>query len=137
MGEWRRYRLLWTPFAVRVCYPIALGFSGWLWFEAVVNHQLSWPVSAVFTCGFLGLIAWGERMVIKTGLYENEQGIVYRNAYGARLLPWDELERFDHRRLGTKDRVLAIMRNGHVLPLTGMLQGQRVIWDSGETQDVV
>ena len=47
------------------------------------------------------------------------------------------MDRFEHQRQGTHDIVYVRLTDGNRRRLTNLLQGQRVLWDGGETKDIV
>jgi hypothetical protein len=57
--------------------------------------------------------------------------------YTSTRYEWAQLAGFDHARRGTHDYVYARLTDGSRHRLTNVLQGQRVIWDGGQTDDIV
>ena len=99
----------------------------------------SFPLPVAVVCaGFLGAaIIWGERVTIKTGLEESPAGFIDHRNFGSRRLTFEDIERFDHRKTLSVDRVYAVRRDGKGVPIQGLVQGRRMIWDGGETNDIV
>jgi len=91
---------------------------------------------AVGAC--LGVIAvWANALAISAGVHEDEDGIVSRSLFGAKRYEWSDLAGFDHNRRGNHDYVYARLADGSQHRLTNVLQGQRVVWDEGQTKDIV
>jgi hypothetical protein len=134
----RVYQMRWTRLSVRACYPAWLLLSGIL---AAGSHHDHGSVS-LFVWVFcpivlVALLLWCERIAVKSGLVEQEDGLLNLHPYGRRLVRWTDLDRFDHRKRGTKDRVYAVEGGGRWIPLIGIEEGPRVIWDGGESRDIV
>jgi hypothetical protein len=137
MARWRTYQQRWTPIAVRATYPLGVAGAGLCVFGYVRYDNPSLPVALVLVVLFSAVITWGEWRGVKQGLYESELGLTCVHFYGSLVLPWDEIAAFEHRKAGTWDRVYARLRDGRFRPLPTVLQGQRVVWDGGETRDIV
>lgn len=133
----RAYRLRWTPVAVRITYPICVVFSGLLVWDYAVRGTPALSVLMAFVIAFAAIIVWGEMMGVRAGLYESEVGLTCRSPYGSYRVGWPDIDTGDHRKVGTKDRVYVHLIHGHWRVLPGVLQGQRVVWDGGETRDIV
>jgi hypothetical protein len=137
MGPWRTYRQRWTRVAVRGVYPVCVAAAGLCIFGYVRYGNPSLPLALVFAVLFMAIIVWGERLGVKQGLYESEVGVTCVTFFGAYTLLWGDIVGFDHRRAGTWDRVYAKLADGRSRVLPVVLQGQRVVWDGGETRDIV
>jgi hypothetical protein len=83
------------------------------------------------------MVAWGELVGVNVCLDESLEGVVTRRHLGRELIGWQEIERFDHRKRGTFDQVYAVLRDGpSARPIIGLQEGQRVVWDGGETRSI-
>jgi Bacterial PH domain len=133
----RAYRQRWTAAAVRGVYPFSVAGVGLCIFGYLKYDNPSLPVAIVFAALFMAVVAWGEMRGVKQGLYESEVGVRCVTFYGTCILPWADLVEFDHRRAGTWDRVYAKLADGEVKVLPAVFQGQRVVWDGGETRNIV
>lgn len=80
---------------------------------------------------------WANVVAVRSGVYERDDGITLRSLFGSTHYGWDDLDRFEHQRRGTHDIVYARLTDGSRRRLTNLLQGQRVLWDGGETRDIV
>lgn len=95
-------------------------------------------VAAIGGAGFVAVVLWGERVVMKTGLEECPHGFIDHKNFGSRLLRLEDIQRFDHRRVLSVDRVYAVRVQGdRGDPIQGLIQGRRIVWDGGETDDIV
>lgn len=137
MGAWCAYHQRWTPVAVRSAYPVCIAGAGLCIFGYVRYDNPSLAIALVLVVLFIAIIVWGEWMGVPAGIYESEEGLKCRWLYGSYVVPWTEIVGFNHRKSGTKDRVYAHKTNGRYRLLAGVLQGQRVVWDGGETRDIV
>ena len=86
--------------------------------------------------GMLVIVVWANVIAVTAGVYEDENGIVTRALFGATRYEWIQLAGFEHARSGTHDYVYARLIDGRRRRLA-VLQGQRVLWDDGETKDIV
>lgn len=80
---------------------------------------------------------WANVVAVKGGVYEKDDGITLRSLFSSAHLGWGDLDRFEHQRRGTHDFVYARLTDGSRRRVPEALQGQRVIWDGGETRDIV
>jgi hypothetical protein len=135
--SWRIYHQRWTPVAVRAVYPVCIVAAAFCIVGYVRVNNPTLPVALVLVVAFLAIIAWGERRGVKQGLYESETGLTCVHWFGSYVLPWPEVVEFDHRRAATWDRVYAKRTDGRLRLLASVLQGQRVVWEGGETRDIV
>jgi hypothetical protein len=133
----RAYRQRWTAAAVRGVYPFSIAGAGLCLFGYLKYDNPALPVAIVFAVLFMAIVVWGETRGVKQGLYESEVGVSCVTFYSTYMLPWEDLVEFDHRRAGTWDRVYAKLTDGRFRVLPAVLQGQRVIWDGGETRNIV
>jgi hypothetical protein len=122
---------------VRSSYRVCFAGAGLCTFGYVRYGNPALPLALVFVVLFAALIVWGERRGVRQGLYESELGLTVVNLYTSYPLLWADVAGFDHRRTGTWDRVYAKRSDGRVRAVATVLQGQRVVWDDGETRDIV
>jgi hypothetical protein len=81
---------------------------------------------------------WANVLAVTAGVYEVEDGIVAMSLFlGSTHYDWTQLASFEHRRRGTHDFVYARLTDGNRRRLLNVLQGQRVVWDGGETRNIV
>lgn len=100
----------------------------------------TFPLALAVSCAGVVVagVWWGERVIIKTGLEECPHGFIDRRNFGSRVLMFADIERFDHRKVLSVDRVFAVRAdNGRGDPIQGLVQGRRVVWEGGETHDIV
>jgi hypothetical protein len=135
---WHHYRLPGTRIGLRVAYVI-LAIALAVIFADYEGDHGSLPVLLVVISALVWVffVVVVERVSVKTGLEECDAGFVDRQNFGSRLLPLEQVDRFDHRKELTLNRVYAVMRDGTYAPLVGLQQGQRVVWRRGETRDIV
>jgi hypothetical protein len=96
------------------------------------------PVVVACVVVFVAAVVWGERVTVKVGLEESPEGYIDRNNFGRRLLRFEDIDHFDHRRTLSVDRVFAVRPGtGKADPIQGLVQGRRIVWDGGETRDIV
>lgn len=87
---------------------------------------------------FLCLVAvWGERLMVRGGMYESAAGLKVVNGFGTTLLPWDSITRFERSPAWPTSRVLVVRATGRRTAIVGTAQGARITWDGGETRDIV
>ena len=94
-------------------------------------------VTAIYVVAALILVGWCERVVVRTGLDECPEGFVNRSNFGGKVLRLQDVERFESRKTGTINRVYAVRRDGSSAPIQGLTQGQPIVWDGGESRDIV
>jgi hypothetical protein len=94
-----------------------------------------WRLMAVM--GVCVAAAWVNVIAVKGGLYENDEGIVLKFLFRSLEYRWDDVDQFEHRLMGTHDYVYVRLVDGSCRRVINMLQGLRVIWDGGETKDIV
>jgi hypothetical protein len=123
---------------VRAMYVILVLFCVVLIFGYRSEHD-SVPLALPLTCG--GALAaaaiWDRRIARNVGLEECDGGFVDHHSLGSRVIRLDDVERFDHRRRATFDQVFVVLRDGRAIPVQGLQEGQRVVWDGGETHHIV
>ena len=129
----RYYRLRWTR-ATTLLLTVLYGII-WL-LLAVSRGESSWPVVVAGGCLLLAILVWWNFVSAFVGVYEVAGGIVARGPWRDRWFDWAELSGF-YDQLGTKDVVYARLRSGSRCKLSNLLQGQRVVWEGGETRDIV
>ena len=138
-GGYRYYKSARLRSAVLFLYAYAASGAG-LGVLATAVESKTFPVltAAIGGAGLVVVALWGESIVMKTGLEECPRGFVDHRNIGSRLLLLEDITRFDHRRLLSVDRVYAVRVQGSGGdPIQGLLQGRRVVWDGGETHDIV
>lgn len=95
-------------------------------------------LAVVYGAFLLAGIAWGERVSIKTGLEECPEGFIDRHNFGSRRLRLEEVARFESAKTLGVGRVYAVRRSdGKRVPVPGLTQGRLMVWDGGETHDIV
>jgi hypothetical protein len=119
-------------------YP-AIAVFGVVFVAGNAHDTGSFPVTltGIYVVAALAVVAWCERVVVRTGLDECPEGFVNRSNFGARMLPLQDVEHFQSRRLRRVDRVYAVRRDGSATPIQGLTQGQPIVWDAGESRDIV
>lgn len=80
---------------------------------------------------------WGERLMIRGGMYETAGGLEVVHSFGTSLFPWEEIARFERSGSRPTSRVLVIGTSGETAAIIGTAQGARIAWDGGQTQDIV
>lgn len=99
---------------------------------------LSAPVIAIPYYAVLALIVvWSERALPRAGMYESAEGIRIVRLGGSVTLRWELIARFEHSDRRPRSRVLVVANNGQVVPIVGTAQGARIVWNGGETRDIV
>lgn len=135
---WHHYRIPGTRIGLRVAYVIVVLALAVIFADYQSDHgSLPLPLILSFALVWVAFVVVVERVSVKTGLEEREAGFVDRQNFGSRLLLLEQVDRFDHRKDMTLNRVYAVMRDGKYVPLVGLQQGQRVVWRGGETRDIV
>ena len=134
----RQYRMPRARTGLRVMYAL-LALLGVVFVIGYRADHGSTPLLLLLVCAgvLVGFVAWDRRLAREVGLDEVEEGFVDRHSLGSRMLQLEDINRFDHRRRGTFDQVLAILRDGRALPIVGLQEGQRVVWRDGETRSIV
>lgn len=130
----RRYRLMWTRLAVLFLTV------GWLviWLIWVLaSHRTNWPIASAVGVCLVAVSLWGNVLAEAAGVIEDDQGIVSRSLFSTRRYEWTQIACFEHNRFGTHDYVYARLADGSRHRLTNVLQGQRVVWNDGQTSDIV
>jgi nitrogen fixation-related uncharacterized protein len=103
----------------------------------LASAKPDWTIMVPVGVCVLAIVAWANIVAVTAGVYEEEDGIVARSLFGVARYEWAQLAGFDHARRGTHDYVYARLTDGSRHRLTNVLQGQRVIWDGGQTDDIV
>jgi hypothetical protein len=80
---------------------------------------------------------WVNVIAVRGGLYESDEGIVLKLLFRSEGYRWDDVDQFEHRLIGTHDYVYVRLVDGSRRRVINMLQGLCVIWDGGETKDIV
>jgi hypothetical protein len=80
---------------------------------------------------------WVNVIAVRGGLYESDEGIVLKLLFRSEGYRWDDVDQFEHRLIGTHDYVYVGLVDGSRRRVINMLQGLCVIWDGGETKDIV
>jgi Bacterial PH domain len=113
-------------------------FWGIVWLGlAFGSHKTNWTVMIVLGVWIVVISVWANVVAVKGGVYEGDDGITLRSFFGSTQFRWGDLDRFEHQRRGTHDIVYARLTDGSRRRLTNLLQGQRVLWDGGQTNDIV
>jgi hypothetical protein len=138
-GGYRYYQTARLRLGVLLIYAYAaLGVAATVLATAFDSHAFPVSVAAIGAAALVAVLIWGERVLTKTGLEECSQGFVDHTNLGSRLLLLQDIEHFDHRRVLSVDRVYAVRAPGNRGdPIQGLIQGRRIIWDGGETCDIV
>lgn len=109
-----------------------------VWFVlAFGSHKADWAMMIVLGGWIIVISVWANVVAVKGGVYEKDDGITLRSLFSSTHLGWGDLDRFEHQRRGTHDFVYARLTDGSRRRLTNLLQGQRVLWDDGQTNDIV
>lgn len=103
------------------------------------GHYSPW----VSACGLAAtnalIVLWMEKVTVRTGLEEVEDGYVYRHSFGSHHFRFDEVVHFEAGRMafwrGTP-AVHLVLRDGR-MRIEGLVQGRPTSWDDGETDDIV
>jgi hypothetical protein len=137
-AELRRYRLPRARIGLRVMYAFLAAF----WVVLIQGYQHdhgSVPIVLPLACTVtvLAVFVWDRRVLVNFGLDESPDGFVDHHTLGRRSLRLDDIERFDHRRTVTFDQVYAALRDGQIHPIVSLQEGQRVVWQDGETRHIV
>jgi hypothetical protein len=103
------------------------------------NHgAIPSPAIAMALSGCLGAIwVWAERLWGRAGLYETDEGLKIVHSFGSTTVRWESIERFEASLRSPKGRVRMIGKNGASGLVVGTAQGSRIVWDDGETRDIV
>jgi hypothetical protein len=85
------------------------------------------------------ILVWEELALPRAGMYESDEGIrvVQALPWRGELLRWDLIASFEQSRTWPRSRVLVLGNNGARVPVAGTAQGSRIVWDGGETRDIV
>jgi nitrogen fixation-related uncharacterized protein len=109
-----------------------------MWLALVLGSaKPDWTVLIPAGVGILAIVVWANILAVTAGLYEDESGILIRSLFRSTRYEWTQLAGFEHARSGTHDYVYARLTDGRRHRLANVLQGQRVLWDDGETKDIV
>jgi hypothetical protein len=126
------YQLRWTTPTLRF---LAVFYAS-LWVVLAVAKP-DWTVWGPVG-GFLLLVLLVANVLApRYGVYEGAKGIAVRRYFSKWSADWTELAGFEHQRIGTHDFAYARLNDGSRRVLSGVLQGQRVVWNGGETRDIV
>jgi hypothetical protein len=110
---------------------------GALWlFVVLASPETNLVVEALTGVGLVIVFVWGSLYARSAGVCVDEYGIVNRSLFRSRRYEWTQLAAFEDRYIGTKDCVYARLIDGNRRRLS-LLQGQTVLWDNGETKDIV
>jgi hypothetical protein len=133
----RIYRMPGTRIAIRIVYLFIVAFSIVLNLGYEHDHG-SVPVLLSLACAVALLVAiiWDRRVAVHIGLEESPDGYIDRNSIGGHLIRWQDIDSFAHRKRGTLDQVYAVLREGSARPIVGLQEGQRVVWEGGETRSI-
>lgn len=130
----RHYRLWWTK-------PVNIGmtvFWAFVWLVlAFGSHSTNWTLMIALGVFLLVMAVWANLLAVTAGVHEEKNGILLRSLVSSSRYEWNQLTGFYDVRKGTHDYVYAELLDGSRRRLTNVLQGQRVIWDGGETRDIV
>jgi hypothetical protein len=109
-----------------------------VWFALAFGSQkTNWTIMVVLGAWIIVISMWANVVAVKGGVYEVDDGITLRSLFSSTHYEWGDLERFEHQRRGTHDFVYARLTDGSRRRLANLLQGQRVLWDGGQTNDIV
>ena len=120
--------------------PAFLAFCALVGLLAVLDNHggVPSPAIAIALYGCLGAIwLWAERLWVRAGLYETDEGLEIVNSFGSRTIRWESIERFEASLRSPRSRVRMIGHNGASVPVVGTAQGSRIVWEDGETRDIV
>lgn len=132
--EVRHYRLRWSKAVVRGLTV----YSAVMWFAMAFGLPgATWTLMIIVGVWFITIDVWGNVGAAKGGLYESDEGIVLRLFFKTVEYGWEKVDGFGHQRKGTHDLVYVRLTDGSRRVVRNVLQGQRVIWDGGETRDIV
>jgi hypothetical protein len=101
------------------------------------SRDTNWTIMLVLGACLIVIAVWANVVAVKSGVYERDDGITLRSLFGSTHYGWGDLDRFEHQRRGTRDIVYARLTDGSRRRLTNLLQGQYVLWDGGQTTDIV
>lgn len=119
-------------------YPVLALFSAmFIAGNALDHHGLTVLPVAVCLALVTAAVTWCETLVMRTGLQESSEGFINHSNLGTTVLPLSRIEQFQSRRIGLVDRVYAVSADGVGTPIQGLSQGQPVVWDDGESHDIV
>lgn len=135
----RYYQMAITRTGTRAVYVVGIAFMAIAVAGTLADSDsVSVPLVLVITVACIGLIVWGEKTWIKMGLEEVPEGYIDRHHLGSRALRLEDIDCFESRKDLTVNRVYAIRRtNGMGIPIQGLVQGRRVLWNGAETRDIV
>ena len=131
----RFYRLRSTKRAARALTILYGG--GTLLAVVIAASKSDLPALGALGVLLVALLIFMNTTLLKTGVYEDRDGITVKGVLGSTHFKWDELAGFDHKLVGVRDLVFAVPTAGGFLRLSNLLQGQRVIWEDGETEDIL
>jgi hypothetical protein len=119
-------------------YP-AIVIFGAIFVVGSAHDSGSFPVTlaGIYVVAALVVVGWCERVVVRTGLQECPEGFVNRSNFGSQLLRLQDVARFESRKTVTIDRVYAVRRDGSAAPIQGLAEGQPIVWDGGESREIV
>jgi len=139
---YRHYQIRWLRIIARAIY---IGF-GLISVVIVLGNAYdarrcagcgSPVVAAVFLGPFwLVFVVATEMVTIKTGLEECEDGYIVRRNYGSSRLRLQDVARFEHT-YAYWPIVVAVRRDGARIPVPGLVEGYRTVWDGGQTYHIV
>lgn len=95
-----------------------------------------WGLLVVGGVGF-GLCDAAVALVVKSGVIENHNGITAKGAFTTVYFEWSTISGFNHARAGSRDLVFVTLKDGRTRRLPNVLQGQRVVWEDGQTDDIL
>lgn len=130
----RHYRLRWTK-AVNRGMTV---FWSLIWLALAFGPaKTNWTFMILLGAWMIVIYVWANVIAAKGGLYESDKGIVLRLLFKSVGYGWEDVDGFEHQRIGTHDFVYVRLTGGSRRVVRNVLQGQRVIWDGGETRDIV
>jgi hypothetical protein len=101
------------------------------------SHHTNWILMIALGVFLIAMALWANVLAATAGVHEEESGILLRSLVNTSRYEWNQLTGFCDARKGTHDYVYAELADGSRRRLTNVLQGQRVVWDGGETRDIV
>jgi len=94
------------------------------------------PVVRIAAVAGIVLCWWMARRAGRTGLEVDETGIVRLGAFQTQHVTWDEIVGLSTTRVFASVLVYLNLADGRRLQ-TGLVQGPTVVWQRGETKDIV
>lgn len=109
-------------------------------FVALLIAVGAWVAVAVTVVATALVVVWLIRgFARKWGLHESAEAITSITVIGSVEVPWNRIDRFktEGQQGRSRRRVRVFTKDGDKALLLGASQGRRVVWDGGETTDIV